>query len=67
MGYDLRKTIAFGAHTDKPALRLRAIVNSLGVAAVIVPSLAHFDGGEVPLPLRDATVIVVSDNNPVET
>ncbi|QIS17149.1 hypothetical protein [Nocardia terpenica] len=61
LGYDLRKTITFGAHTDNPALQLRAIVSYLGVAAVIVPSLAHFDGGEIPVPLRDATVITVSD------
>ncbi|MCM6778553.1 hypothetical protein NDR87_34230 [Nocardia sp. CDC159] len=62
LGYDLRKTIAFGAHTDNPAARLRSIANSLGVATVIVPSLAHFDGGEVPASLRGATVITVSDN-----
>ncbi|RDI65831.1 hypothetical protein [Nocardia pseudobrasiliensis] len=67
LGYDLRKTIAFGAHTDNPAHRLRAIVNSLGVAAVIVPSLAHFDGGEIPAPLRGATVITVADNSPAES
>ncbi|WP_327140111.1 hypothetical protein [Nocardia sp. NBC_01327] len=47
LGYDLRKTVVFGPHTDRPDLRLRTVVSRLGVDAVVTPSLAHL-GGEVP-------------------
>ncbi|RDI51054.1 hypothetical protein [Nocardia mexicana] len=51
LGYNLRKTIAFGEHTDKPDCRLRTIVARLGVEAVIVPDVRHFEGGAVPAQL----------------
>ncbi|MGW4536166.1 hypothetical protein ACWEOI_34930 [Nocardia sp. NPDC004340] len=51
----------FGPHTDRPVHRLRVLVANLGVDAVIVPSLEHFEGGEVPGELvRRADVITVS-------
>ncbi|MCU1639905.1 MAG: hypothetical protein JWN03_180 [Nocardia sp.] len=63
-GYDLRKTIVFNATTDRPAHRLRVVVSRLGVDAVFVPSLAHFDGNEVPVEVvAVAAVITVSPQN----
>lgn len=61
LGYDLRRIAVFGPHTDRPVYRLRVLVANLGVDAVIVPSLEHFEGGEVPGELvRRADVITVS-------
>ncbi|WP_040748552.1 hypothetical protein [Nocardia transvalensis] len=44
LGYNLRKTIVFGPNTHDPVGRLRDVVGRLGVDAVIVPGVAHFDG-----------------------
>ncbi|WP_405495145.1 hypothetical protein [Nocardia sp. NBC_00511] len=61
LGYDLRKTVVFGPHTDRPLHRLRVLVGNLGVEAVIVPGAEHFEGGEVPSELVErADVIIVS-------
>ncbi|WP_225731190.1 MULTISPECIES: hypothetical protein [unclassified Nocardia] len=61
LGFDLRKTITFCARTERPVERLSAALGALGVDTLFVPSLAHFDGGEIPATLRAVTVITVSD------
>ncbi|MFJ4652525.1 hypothetical protein ACIP5Y_14775 [Nocardia sp. NPDC088792] len=64
LGYDLRKTVVFGPRTDRPLHRLRMLVSSLALEAVIVPSIEHFDGGEVPAELvAVADIITVSPEN----
>ncbi len=61
LGYDLRRVAVFGPHTDRPIYRLRVLVANLGVDAVIVPSLEHFENGGVPGDLVErADVITVS-------
>lgn len=47
LGYDLAKTVTFGAGTVDPEGRLVNVVQALDVDAVIVPSIEHF-GGQVP-------------------
>jgi hypothetical protein len=46
-GYDLAKTVTFGARTGHPVSRLVNVVRRMDVDAVITPSLEHF-GGDVP-------------------
>ncbi|MFI6167726.1 hypothetical protein ACIBCN_13155 [Nocardia sp. NPDC051052] len=46
-GYDLAKTVVFGAETDDVIGRLVTVARRLGTDAVIVPSTAHFEG-DVP-------------------
>ncbi|GAB4589801.1 hypothetical protein [Nocardia sp. IFM 10818] len=58
LGFDLRKTIVFGPHTDRPIHRLRVSVDRLGVDAVFVPSAAHFAGGEIPPELVAVAAVV---------
>lgn len=48
LGYDLRRTVAFGPWTDRPVHRLRVLISRLELDAVIVPSVEHFDNGCVP-------------------
>ncbi|MFI7667813.1 hypothetical protein [Nocardia sp. NPDC049526] len=47
LGYELAKTVTFGAHTDFPVSRLLDVVRRMDVDAVITPSLEHL-GGDVP-------------------
>ncbi|UFS95429.1 hypothetical protein [Nocardia huaxiensis] len=47
LGYNLSRTVVFGAHTDDPIQRLINVARRIGAEAVIVPSLAHF-GGTMP-------------------
>ncbi|MBL1077575.1 hypothetical protein JK358_24520 [Nocardia sp. 2] len=56
-GYDLRKTIVFGAGTDRPVHRLRVSITRLKVDAVIVPSLAHL-GGTVPTEVGSVAAVI---------
>ncbi|MGW4249379.1 hypothetical protein [Nocardia sp. NPDC004722] len=61
LGYDLRKIAVFGVETDRPVYRLRVMVGNLGVDAVIVPGLEHFENGLLPGDLIErADVITVS-------
>ena len=48
LGYNLRKTITFTCSVDDPEGRLRNIAERLGVDAVLVPGVAHFEGNAVP-------------------
>lgn len=48
LGYDLRKTVVFTADIEHPMHRLRIALARTGAEAVVVPSMAHFDGGKVP-------------------
>ncbi|MFE5283886.1 hypothetical protein ACFRAQ_02800 [Nocardia sp. NPDC056611] len=64
LGYNLRKTVAFGPWTDRPVHRLRVLVSRLALEAVIVPSVEHFEGGCVPAELVAVTdVITVTPEN----
>lgn len=64
LGYDLAKTVTFGAATTDPEGRLVNVVQALDIDAVIAPSLAHF-GGLVPQRLvRQCELNTV---NPAET
>lgn len=60
-GYNLRKTITFGPDTDRPEFRLCNVVAGLEVDAVLVPSAAHFDDGEVPAELVKLTDVITVD------
>ncbi|MCU1645584.1 MAG: hypothetical protein JWN03_5859 [Nocardia sp.] len=51
LGYDLRKIVVFSATTERPVYRLRLVVDRLGIDAIVTPSIAHFDAGEVPADL----------------
>ncbi|WP_330230699.1 hypothetical protein OHA40_32970 [Nocardia sp. NBC_00508] len=44
LGYELSKTVTFGAGTDEPVDRLIDAVRAGAVDAVISPGLHHFDG-----------------------
>ncbi|WP_028479747.1 hypothetical protein [Nocardia sp. CNY236] len=60
LGYDLAKTIVFGPRTDAPVIRLMNAVWAVEAAAVVVPSLWHFDS-HVPYELVElADVITVT-------
>lgn len=59
-GYDLRKTIVFSARTDEPMHRLRVAVDRLGVDAIIVPSIEHFDDHLVPAQLLEVAVVITA-------
>ncbi|WP_406277473.1 hypothetical protein OH799_08300 [Nocardia sp. NBC_00881] len=43
LGYELTKTLTFGATTDEPVGRLIDVARHCDVDAVISPSLHHFD------------------------
>ncbi|MFE3280960.1 hypothetical protein [Nocardia sp. NPDC059239] len=61
LGYNLRKTVTFSAHTDKPVYRLNVILERLGgIEAVFVPSVDHF-GGEIPPELVQFVDVVTVD------
>ncbi|MEC3917573.1 hypothetical protein [Nocardia sp. CDC160] len=61
LGYDLRKIAVFRPHTDRPVHRLRVLVANLGVDAVIVPSLDHFENATVPKALVERADIITVD------
>ncbi|MGW0248820.1 hypothetical protein ACWDYH_19515 [Nocardia goodfellowii] len=61
LGYDLAKTVAFGARTDRPVARLIEAAETADMDAVLVPSAAHFEDAEIPVELvRVCDVITVS-------
>ncbi|NNH74795.1 hypothetical protein HLB23_33935 [Nocardia uniformis] len=60
-GYDLCKIFVFGSNTDQPLHRLRIAVERTHADAVVVPSVDHFAGGQIPTELQAvATIITVS-------
>lgn len=60
-GFDLCKILAFGPETDRPVHRIGVAADRVGAGAVVVPSSAHFDGGEIPSALTAfVEVITVS-------
>ncbi|MCU1641607.1 MAG: hypothetical protein JWN03_1882 [Nocardia sp.] len=65
LGYDLAKIIVFGPGTDARMQRLIDAVRDADVDAVIVPSAAHFDGAEIPVPLVKVVDVITVD--PEET
>ncbi len=61
LGYNLKKTIVFGANVYEPVQALQQIVRSQKIDAVVVPSLAHFEADAPPRELVQITdVITVS-------
>lgn len=50
LGYNLTKTVVFGAATGDPIGRLRMAVQygDVEIEAVFVPDKLHFEGAEVP-------------------
>ncbi len=60
LGYNLRKIIVFAHGVDDLGLQLRDIAETHHIDAVVVPSIAHFEGEVVPSKLiRAADVITV--------
>lgn len=57
LGYELCKTVTFGAGTDAPVDRLVDVVRTFGVDAVIAPGLHHF-GNAVPAELVEACDLI---------
>ena len=60
-GYNLRKTIVFGSQTDDPERRLGVVLSRMqSVEVVLVPNVAHFDGGAVPDDITRCAKVVVA-------
>ncbi|MFE3280946.1 hypothetical protein [Nocardia sp. NPDC059239] len=60
LGYDLRKTVAWGLRVEEPMKRLRVQLSRLGLSTIVTPNLDHFDG-KIPGAIREvADVITVS-------
>jgi hypothetical protein len=55
-GYNLMKTVVFNARTEGPAVRLRTVVERLGVEAVFVPNMEHLQHDEGAL--RDLCAVI---------
>ncbi|WP_378733670.1 hypothetical protein [Nocardia brasiliensis] len=61
LGYNLTKTVVFGANTEHPIPELISVARQVKADAVVVPSVTHFDGNAVPDELtRVADVVTVS-------
>ncbi|AHH18976.1 hypothetical protein NONO_c41920 [Nocardia nova SH22a] len=61
-GYNLRKTIVFGARTGDPEHRLAVVLNHLPtVEVVLVPSMAHFHGRAVPGAVTERAKVVAAN------
>ncbi|CAM4518785.1 hypothetical protein NONI108955_41115 [Nocardia ninae] len=61
LGYNLAKTVVFGASTAHPVPELIEAARRAKADAVIVPSVTHFDGNAVPGELtRVVDVVTVS-------
>ncbi|MVU77153.1 hypothetical protein GPX89_07810 [Nocardia sp. ET3-3] len=58
-GYDLRKTIVFSERTKDRVHRLRVAIDRLDVEAVIVPTVEHFDGGDIPDEIREMAGVLI--------
>ncbi|WP_405164982.1 hypothetical protein OG203_07670 [Nocardia sp. NBC_01499] len=48
LGYNLAKTVVFGAGTERPIDALLNVARRIAAEAVIVPSAAHFEGDTIP-------------------
>ncbi|WP_405166297.1 hypothetical protein OG203_15135 [Nocardia sp. NBC_01499] len=61
LGYNLTKTVVFGASTEHPLTDLIAAARRARADAVIVPNATHFDDNEIPCELtRVVDVVTVS-------
>ncbi|ATL64941.1 hypothetical protein CRH09_00520 [Nocardia terpenica] len=60
-GYNLAKIVTFGEHTDAPTRRLCTVVARMHAAAVITPSVLHFDTAEIPAELIRVAAVVTVD------
>ncbi|WP_280428669.1 hypothetical protein [Nocardia brasiliensis] len=61
LGYDLCKILVFGADSERQMARLKATISQLDAESVIVPALAHFQGGQVPATLVRAVDVITVD------
>ncbi|RJO69994.1 hypothetical protein D5S18_29435 [Nocardia panacis] len=59
-GYSLIKTLAL-SDPDTAENVLIALVSTLGVPAVLVPSVEHFEGGRPPEPLLSLVDVLVME------
>ncbi|WP_028476961.1 recombinase family protein [Nocardia sp. CNY236] len=76
MGYELAKTVVFGANTSEPLARLVDAVRKIDADAVIVPDLHHI-GPDVPTELVGVCEVITvhphltyprnSPSNPFDT
>ncbi|WP_378736175.1 hypothetical protein [Nocardia brasiliensis] len=62
-GYDLAKTVVFGAETEDVVGRLLSVAQRLETDAVIVPSTAHFEGDVPDELVQVCDVITVAPEN----
>lgn len=69
LGYSVMKTMVTSHGAGDPADQLVdpidqliTLIRATGAEAVVVPSFAHFFGGEVPLPLVRAADVIPVDN-----
>ncbi|MGX1763074.1 hypothetical protein ACWIG5_40340, partial [Streptomyces lydicus] len=65
LGYDLCKILVFGPDSQRQMARLKAAITQLDAESVIVPSLQHFQAGQVPAALVSAVDVTTVD--PLET
>ncbi|CAM4097444.1 hypothetical protein NONI108955_08790 [Nocardia ninae] len=58
LGYNLAKTVVFGANTADPVQELIEAARRAKADAVIVPSVTHFEGNAVPDDLTQVVDVV---------
>ncbi|MFI6172968.1 hypothetical protein ACIBCN_39750 [Nocardia sp. NPDC051052] len=58
LGYNLTKTVIFGADTERPIDALLNVARRTAAEAVIVPSAAHFEGGTIPSDLTKMVDVI---------
>lgn len=63
LGYDYLKTVVFNNRTLGPGARLCTVVRRTGTAAVVTPSLEHFDGAQLPEDLVQLADVVTADTS----
>lgn len=66
-GYNLAKIVTFGERTDAPTQRLCTVVARMDAAAVIAPSVLHFDTASIPPELIQLADVVTVDNHATYT
>lgn len=58
LGYNLAKTVAFGASTEHPIQELIAAARRAKADAAIVPSATHFEDNDIPAELTQVVDVV---------
>lgn len=62
-GYSLLKIVVFSDRTIRPIAKLSAVIEATGAAAVIIPSMWHFEGGGIPEELAAVADVVTADGH----